>query len=90
MISEKYCHVLRISVYIYEIILFYQVKIMLSPKTKYQIAQELGISLRTLQRWIKKSDLEVPRGLICPHKQKEIFEKFGFASQGIKNNIDVS
>jgi len=81
---------LKIQVYIYEIILCYQVKIMLNPKTKYQIAQELGISLRTLQRWIKKSDLEVPRGLVCPHKQKEIFEKFGYASKSFKNSIDVS
>ncbi len=57
---------------------------MYSPKTKHQIAQELGISLRTLQRWIKKSDIEVPRGLISPLKQTEIFEKFGFARQRTK------
>ncbi|MEM9544834.1 MAG: helix-turn-helix domain-containing protein [Bacteroidota bacterium] len=47
-------------------------------KTKYQIAQELGVSLRTLQRWIKKSDIEVPRGLVSPQKQNEIFEKLGY------------
>ena len=52
---------------------------MYSPKTKYQIAQELGISLRTLQRWIKKWNLDVPRGLVCPEKQKEIFDKFGYS-----------
>lgn len=51
---------------------------MYSPKTKYQLAQEMGISLRTLQRWIKKSNLEVPRGLVCPEKQKEMLEKFGY------------
>jgi len=62
---------------------------MYSPKTKYQIAQELGISLRTLQRWIKKSDIEVPRGLICPQKQTEIFEKFGFTSQKGKITNEV-
>lgn len=50
------------------------------PKTKYQIAQELGISLRTLQRWIKKSNLEVPRGLICPKKQQEILKEFGYSN----------
>jgi len=49
-----------------------------TPKTKNQIAQELGISLRTLQRWIKKWNLDVPRGLVCPEKQREIFEKFGY------------
>jgi len=52
-----------------------------SPKTKYQIAQELGISLRTLQRWIKKSDIEVPRGLVCPEKQIELLKKLGYASK---------
>jgi len=62
---------------------------MYSPKTKYQIAQELGISLRTLQRWIKKSDIEVPRGLVCPQKQIEIFEKFGYSSQRTKKISDV-
>jgi len=49
-----------------------------SPKTKHQIAQDLGISLRTLQRWIKKSDLQVPRGLVCPNKQKEIKDTLGY------------
>lgn len=57
------------------------------PKTKHQIAQELGISLRTLQRWIKKNDLKVPRGLVCPQKQLEIKERFGYPNQKpIKTN----
>ena len=58
---------------------------MYSPKTKHQIAQELGISLRTLQRWIKKNHLEVPRGLVCPQKQLEIKKKFGYSDQKIAN-----
>jgi len=53
------------------------------PKTKNQIAQELGISLRTLQRWIKKSNLHVPRGLVSPQKQKEILEKLGYTSSTV-------
>jgi len=63
-----------------------------SPKTKYQIAQELGISLRTLQRWIKKSDLDVPRGLVCPQKQIEIMEKFGYLKKKMTpvEEIEVS
>lgn len=62
---------------------------MYSPKTKYQIAQELGISLRTLQRWIKKSDIDVPRGLVCPEKQNEILTKFGYNSndEDIHSNV---
>lgn len=48
------------------------------PKTKQQIAVDLGISLRTLQRWIEKSNIIVPRGLISPKKQAEILIAFGF------------
>ncbi|MEM9819723.1 MAG: hypothetical protein AAF985_01570 [Bacteroidota bacterium] len=48
------------------------------PKTKTQLAEELGISLSTLQRWLKKHHLEVPRGLISPEKQKEIIEALGY------------
>ncbi len=55
------------------------------PKTKHQIAEELGISLRTLQRWIKKSELKVPRGLVSPKKQHEIMENFGYAIKDMKD-----
>lgn len=57
-----------------------------NPKTKYQIAQELGISVRTLQRWIKKYKLDVPRGLICPEKQIEILEKLGYTPPRTSSN----
>ena len=56
------------------------------PKTKNQIAQRLGISLRTLQRWIKKSNLEVPRGLVCPKKQQEILLALGYPLDQLKEN----
>jgi len=49
-----------------------------TPKTKQQIAADLGISLRTLQRWIRKSQIQVPRGLVSPKKQVEIFKTFGY------------
>jgi len=48
------------------------------PKTKTQIAEELGISLSTLQRWLKKHDLHIPRGLISPEKQKKIYKVLGY------------
>ena len=48
------------------------------PKTKQQIARDLGISLRTLQRWIEKSNIVVPRGLISPRKQEEILTILGY------------
>lgn len=51
-----------------------------SPKTKQQIARELGISLRTLQRWIGKAEISVPRGLVSPKKQEELFRVLGYDS----------
>lgn len=46
----------------------------LTPKTKSELAQEMEISIRTLQRRLKKVGLEVPRGLIPPSLQVKIFE----------------
>jgi DNA-directed RNA polymerase specialized sigma54-like protein len=51
---------------------------MIEPKTKSQLATELGISLSTLQRWLKKHHIHLPRGLICPNKQREICTILGF------------
>lgn len=62
---------------------------MYTPKTKNQIAQDLGISLRTLQRWIKKSNLKVPRGLVSPNKQAEIMERFGYLEQNKKPKAGI-
>jgi len=50
----------------------------LEPKTKAQIAEQMGISLRTLQRWIIKYDMDVPRGLVSPKKQEEIYKRCGY------------
>ena len=41
-------------------------------KTKKQLAHELGMSLRTLQRRLSKNELHVPRGLISPQMQIKI------------------
>lgn len=45
-------------------------------KTRKEIAQELGISTRTLKRWTKKYEIEVPSGLINPRLQKIMKNKF--------------
>lgn len=47
-------------------------------KNKKQLAEELGLSLRTFQRRLKEADLEIPRGLISPEKQREICQTLGW------------
>ncbi len=46
-------------------------------KTRSQVADEYGITPRTLRRWIKKYNINLPPGLICPKDQKKIYEKLG-------------
>jgi len=41
-------------------------------KTKKEIAYELGISTKSLYRWLKAQNLYIPRGLISDADQKEI------------------
>jgi hypothetical protein len=47
-------------------------------KTKQEIAKELELSLSTLQRRLSSSGLLIPRGLISPSVQTEIYETLGF------------
>ncbi len=47
-------------------------------KTKDQIAKEMGIHVRTLHRHLKKAGMMVPRGLIYPAQQEEIYKKLGW------------
>jgi predicted transcriptional regulator len=56
------------------------------PKTKAQLAEELNISLSTLQRWLKKLSINVPRGLISPIKQKELISLLGFEQKEVTQN----
>lgn len=46
-------------------------------KTRQQIAEEYGITPRTLRRWLKKNKIELPKRLICPNEQKLIYKTFG-------------
>jgi len=46
-------------------------------KSRHEIAQEYGISVRTLYRWIKNSQLAFPNGVISPKDQDLLYEKFG-------------
>ena len=45
---------------------------------KKEIAEEMGYSVRTLQRRLKEAGIEIPRGLISPEKQLEIFQTLGW------------
>jgi hypothetical protein len=56
-------------------------------KNKKQLAEEMGLSMRTFQRRLDDADLDVPRGLIGPDQQVEIFERLGWrnlAQSGMK------
>ncbi|MFK8006754.1 MAG: hypothetical protein AB8H03_10295 [Saprospiraceae bacterium] len=49
----------------------------LKAKTKQQIANEYGVCVKTLNKWLGKKNIEIPRGLISPMDQKVIYENFG-------------
>lgn len=50
----------------------------LSVKTQQHIADEYGISSRTLRRWIRKEGLNIPQGVLKPIHQKLIYDTFGY------------
>ena len=49
----------------------------LNAKLRSEIAGEYGISVKTLNRWIKNTNLVIPHGLIDPFHFKMIYHKFG-------------
>ena len=46
---------------------------------KKEISANLYLSINTLQRKLNAANLEVPRGLIYPLKQKKIYIVLGYA-----------
>jgi hypothetical protein len=44
-------------------------------KNRKIIATELGISVKTLSRWLKKEGIELPNGLLSPYFQAIIYQK---------------
>ncbi len=50
------------------------------PITKSQLADLLGLSLRTLQRKLLRAELNIPRGLISPDSQIQILMKLGYSA----------
>ncbi|MBN1183729.1 MAG: helix-turn-helix domain-containing protein [Bacteroidales bacterium] len=52
--------------------------LILKAKLRNEIAEEYGISRRTLSRWFKKARLNIPSGLIDPYHLTIIYRTFGF------------
>ena len=50
-------------------------------KTKNQIAIEMGINIKTLNRCLEKVGMTLPRGLIFPEQQAEIYKRLGWGSE---------
>ncbi len=46
-------------------------------KSRQEIAIEYGISRKTLQRWLTKENLSLPRRLLLPREQDIIYKRFG-------------
>ena len=46
-------------------------------KTRSQLAEEYGISRKTLYNWLKSNKIEVRGGQLTPLDQKKIHDKFG-------------
>jgi transposase-like protein len=50
----------------------------LQAKTRQEVAEEFGISTKTLHRWLKKWNISVtPRDRICPKALSTLYEKLG-------------
>ena len=50
-------------------------------KTRQQLADEFGINVRTLYRWLTKWNLNLPGGLIRPSDQDTIYQILGKPEQ---------
>lgn len=46
-------------------------------KTRQQIANEYGVDRKTFNNWLKRANLNVPSGLICPSATESIYNTFG-------------
>jgi hypothetical protein len=58
-------------------------------KTKGQVADDYGICIRTLNKWLKAENIVINSGLISPRQQTDIKRRLGKPqSQFNKNYID--
>jgi hypothetical protein len=49
-------------------------------KTRTQMASEYGVCLKTFNRWLKRENIVLPQGLMCP-KDQEIQVVVGYETQ---------
>lgn len=48
------------------------------PKTRKELAHELGIHPKTLLRWLKNKNVQISAGLLSPTEQKRIRKALGY------------
>ncbi len=53
------------------------------PKTREELADEYGISRKTLYNWLKKLDYPFAQGLFSPKCLKNIYKKYGDPSRSL-------
>jgi hypothetical protein len=53
----------------------------LKARTRAEVADEYGINVRTFYRWLKKANIEPPKGLIKPFHLQIIYDTFGCPSK---------
>ncbi len=53
------------------------------PKTREELADEYGISRKTLYNWLKKLDCSFPQGLLSPKCLKIVYKKYGDPSRSL-------
>ena len=55
-------------------------------KSRKEIANEYGVDRKTLYRWIKKANIELPKRYLSPKEQEFLYNKLGYPK---KNNDQV-
>ena len=57
----------------------------LRSKTRAEVALEYNISTKTLQKWFKRHNLEIPAGVIDPYHLRLIYQACGIPAGLIRN-----
>lgn len=68
----------------------------MKPKTREEIANDLGISTSTLRRWFKKKNIHLDRGLVTNDDLIMIYKKLGmstclekFVNPSLQNGVSL-